>query len=197
MRNPWNRVNSFVSRGLLPREWEIWTMCYKKSRSSRFLAVLLAAVSASASVAVAVAAPPSSPSSPRAVGERSGWQAGRQAGKHAGRLAGCAPSPSVSHKIINLAMFSRTFECGFRLETRLRARIPGNVRKRVQPYLRRAAVCLHPSDSGTRTRKASLVTWMSGEHRDPMFVAITPAARNASRVVKYTDIDASCTVKNM
>lgn len=95
----------------------------------------------------------SPPSSPRAVGERSGWQAG-----WLGWLTVCAPSPSVSHKIINLAMFSRTFECGFRLETRLRARIPRNVRKRVQPYLRRAAVCLHPSDSGTRTRKASLVT---------------------------------------
>jgi len=75
--------------------------------------------------------------------------AGRQAGWQAGWLAVCAPSPSVSHKIINLAMFSRTFECGFRLETRLRARIPRNVRKRVQPYLRRAAVCLHPSDSDT------------------------------------------------
>ncbi|EFN88925.1 hypothetical protein EAI_10870 [Harpegnathos saltator] len=94
---------------------------------------------------------------PPSATERTGCLAGRQAssqasrqGRHeAGRQAGRQtseqhPLPRVT-QIINLAMFSRTFECGFRLETRLCAKISGNVRKRVQPYLRHAAVCLHPA----------------------------------------------------
>lgn len=51
-------------------------------------------------------------------GERAACLPGRQLGKQTGKQH---PLPRVT-QIINLAMFSRTFECGFRLETALRER---------------------------------------------------------------------------
>lgn len=109
----------------------------------------------------------------RLANERTGCLAGRQAARQAGRQTSEQhPLPRVT-QIINLAMFSRTFECGFRLETRLRVKISGNVRKRVQPYLRHEAVCLHPAMLPEPEWRV-LMTWTSGEYRDPMFGPITP-----------------------